>query len=335
MADIDLSGAHLQWNNDPLYENSEVIKQTLLVVDDYRSNLDAMNALFSLQYRVILHDNAKDAINCATREDIALILLDIDMPIVNGYDTCAALKNNPITAHIPIIFVTAAGSQAEEAKGLSLGAVDYVSKPVNLPILRARVKNHMKLACYRKKLELLSRIDGLTGTSNRRQLDIMLHQHYASATRHGHALSLLMIDIDDFKSFHDIYGHAKSAQCLKQVARTIMLVQHTGADIVGRYSGEEFAMILPNTDSAGALIIANKLLCNIRKLNIDHAGNKEHKIVTFSIGLATIKAQPNVRHETSLEDFVKKSDYNLCKAKFMGKNCVYHAGVNDAIEQDL
>jgi diguanylate cyclase (GGDEF)-like protein len=335
LADIDLSGAHLQYNNDPLYENSEVSKQTLLVVDDYRSNLDAMNALFSLQYRVILHDNAKDAISCATREYIDLILLDIDMPIVNGYDTCAALKKNPITAHIPIIFVTAAGSQAEEAKGLSLGAVDYVSKPVNLTILRARVKNHMKLACYRKKLEVLSCINGLTGASNRRQLDIMLHQHYASATRYGHALSLLRINIDDFKSFNDIYGHAKSAQCLKQVACTIMLMHHIGADIVGRYSGEEFAVILPNTDSAGALIIANKLLCKVRKLNIDHAGNKEHQIVTVSIGLATIKAQPNVRQETGLEGFVKKSGDNLYKAKFMGKNCVYHAAINDAIKQDL
>lgn len=328
---IDLSSAHAQWGSSPSAEG-ELGKQTLLVVDDYKSNLDVMNALFKDQYRVILHNNAKDAINCAVNESVDLILLDIDMPGIDGYDACVALKKNPDSAHIPVIFVTASGSSVDEEKGLSLGAVDYVAKPVNFSILRARVKNHMELVSYRKKLEVLSCVDGLTGTSNRRQLDIMLQQNFASAIRFGHSLVLLMIDIDNFKPFNDLYGHAKGDDCLKQVAKTIMSVRRRETDIVGRYGGEEFAVILPNTDIKGGLLIANKLLDRVRKLAIEHAGNDEHKLVTFSIGLAALKAQQQTRYEGSLEEFVKEADDQLYRAKFIGKNCVSYGEVSGSVE---
>lgn len=215
MANFGLSSAHMEFNAISASKSSVFEKQTLLVVDDYISNLDAMSALFKFKYRVVVRDNAKDAINFAINNDVDLILLDVDMPVINGYDACAVLKANTMTAHIPIIFVTAASSPEDEEKGLGLGAVDYVVKPVNVAILRARVGNHMELIRYRKKLEVLSCVDGLTGVSNRRQLDAMLSQHYASAIRFGHCLTLLMIDIDNFKAFNDIYGHRKGDECLR------------------------------------------------------------------------------------------------------------------------
>jgi diguanylate cyclase (GGDEF)-like protein len=328
MANSDPPSLYTVGNLGPSIENSELSKLTLMVVDDYQSNLQAMNALFEFQYQMVLQDNAQDAINYATQHEVDLILLDVDMPLMDGFEACTAFKSNPMTAHIPIIFVTAADSSDEEVKGLLLGAVDYVVKPVNLTILRARVRNHMELIYYRKQLEILSCVDGLTGASNRRQLDTMLLQHYASTIRFGHCLTILMIDIDDFKPYNDTYGHVKGDQCLKEVAHTIMSVRRRETDIVGRYGGEEFSVILPNTDSAGGLVIANMLLERIQQLKIEHAGNSAHNIVTVSIGLASFEAKHQDHQDLTLEDFVDQADQQLYKAKLSGKNCVSYNQTN-------
>ncbi|ARD42901.1 diguanylate cyclase [Colwellia sp. PAMC 21821] len=333
MVNSHFVSGHIEGKLKSSFANSDLEKQTLMIVDDYRSNLEALDALFSSQYTVVLQDNAKDAIKYATEQNVDLILLDVDMPVMNGYEACDVLKSNSITADIPIIFVTAAESADEEEKGLLLGAVDYVVKPVNLNILRARVLNHMELVYYRKKLEILSCIDGLTGASNRRQLDIMLQQNCASTTRSGHCLSLLMIDIDDFKLYNDTYGHTQGDQCLKDIAQSIMSVQRRETDVIGRYGGEEFAVVLPETDADGGLVVANEVLNRIRDLNIEHAGSSFHKIVTVSIGLVTFVAEQKNHQEINLEDFVNHADSQLYKAKDNGKNCVCHATVKAAVTQ--
>lgn len=322
MANSDSPSLYMEGNLGPSIQNSELNKQTLMVVDDYQSNLQAMNALFEFQYHMVLQDNANDAINYATQHDVDLILLDVDMPVMDGYEACTAFKSNHMTSHIPIIFVTAADSSDDEAKGLLLGAVDYVVKPVNLTILRARVRNHMELIYYRKQLEILSCVDGLTGASNRRQLDTMLLQHYASTIRFGHCLTMLMIDIDDFKAYNDTYGHVKGDQCLKTIAHTIISVRRRETDIVGRYGGEEFAVILPDTDAAGGLVVANMVLKRIQQLKIEHAGSSSHKIVTVSIGLAVFEAKHQDHQDVTLEALVEQADQQLYKAKHSGKNCV-------------
>jgi len=334
MTNIELSTANIPLESTGSISKNTAEKQTLMIVDDYQSNLQAMHALFKSKYKVVLYDNAKDAINYATEDGVDLILLDVDMPIMNGYQACAELKSNSITAHIPIIFVTAANSPDDEEKGLLLGAADYVVKPVNLAILRARVKNHMELVSYRKKLEVLSFVDGLTGLSNRRQLDTMLLQHFASATRFDHSLAVIMIDIDDFKSYNDIYGHVKGDQCLKEVAKTIMSVSGREIDVVGRYGGEEFVVVLPDTGINGALMISDMLLNRMRQLNIAHTGNATHEIVTVSIGVAVFNPQDPVHSIKSVEDLLHNADDQLYKAKRMGKNCSSHSesvnAANDA-----
>lgn len=324
MFDPKLLSADIEEKLKSSFPSSKWEKQTLMIVDDYRSNLEALNALFSTQYTVILKDNAKDAISYATEQNVDLILLDLDMPVMDGYEACRVLKSNPLTADIPIIFVTASQSADDEEKGLLLGAVDYVAKPVNLSILRARVLNHMELVYYRKKLEVLSCIDGLTGTSNRRQLDIMLKQYCASTLRSGNCLSLLMIDIDDFKSYNDTYGHTKGDQCLKLVAQTMMSVRRRETDIIGRYGGEEFAVILPETDAKGGLLIANEILERIRSLKIEHLGSPVESIVTASIGLATFITEKDSPQEMNIEEFVHQADLQMYEAKTRGKNCINH-----------
>ncbi|WP_340680699.1 diguanylate cyclase [Paraglaciecola sp.] len=331
MANPELSKANSQWNLGRPIANGELRQQTLMIVDDYQSNLHAMDALFKSEYKVVLQNNAKQAIDYAIQEEVDLILLDVDMPEMNGYEACAALKSNTLTAHIPIIFVTAADSPDDEEKGLLLGAVDYVVKPLNLSILRKRVRNQMESIHYRKKLEFLSCVDGLTGASNRRQLDTMLLQHYASTIRYGNCLALLMIDIDNFKLYNDTYGHIKGDQCLQQVAEAIMSVRRRETDIVGRYGGEEFAVVLPDTDVEGGLVVANKLLHRIRELKIEHKGMSTNKIVTVSIGLAVFEAKHCNHQETSLEDFVNQADKQLYVAKHNGKNGVSHATIKTVI----
>ncbi|MFT2091857.1 diguanylate cyclase [Paraglaciecola sp. 2405UD69-4] len=299
----------------------ELKKQTLMIVDDYQANLQAMIGLFDLYYNVVVKDNAKDAIQYAIHEEVDLILLDVDMPEMDGYEACSILKSDPITSHISIIFVTAATDVEEEEKGLLLGAVDYVTKPVNLSILRIRVKNQMELIYYRKQLEILSCVDGLTGAANRRQLDTMLLQHYAAAVRMGNCLSVMMIDIDNFKSFNDMYGHAEGDDCLKKVAKAITAVQQRETDLVGRYGGEEFAVSLQNTDIEGCIVVAEQILERVRNLNIEHAGSPVHKRVTVSIGLAVFKASANANENLTLEQLLHQADEQLYKAKSKGKNC--------------
>tara|TARA_R110000868_G_scaffold315780_4_gene576679 strand:- start:823 stop:1845 length:1023 start_codon:yes stop_codon:yes gene_type:complete len=335
MANPELSSANSKWQLGRTIDNSDLLQQTLMIVDDYQGNLHAMDALFKFEYNVVLQNNAKDAIEYATQEDVDLILLDVDMPEMNGYEACAQLKSNMITAHIPIIFVTAADSQDEEEKGLLLGAVDYVMKPLNLSILRKRVRNQMESIHYRKKLEILSCVDGLTGASNRRQLDTMLLQHYSSTIRFGNNLALLMIDIDNFKLYNDTYGHIKGDQCLQQVAEAIMAVRRRETDIVGRYGGEEFAVILPDTDLEGGLVVANKVLNRIRELNIEHSGSSTNKIVTVSIGLAVFEGKQCNHQEISLEGFVHQADKQLYAAKHNGKNRVSYTTVKTAVRENL
>lgn len=306
---------------------SELKKQTLMIVDDYQSNLDAMEGLFKSQYNLVLKTNAQDAISYAMETEVDLILLDIDMPDMNGYEACTALKLDSLTAHIPIIFVTAAGDVEEEEKGLSLGAVDYVIKPVNLSILRARVKNHMELIYYRKQLEILSSIDGLTGVGNRRQLDIMLRQQFAAAHRYKQALTFLMIDIDDFKAYNDRYGHGKGDECLTKVAQTILSIMRRQTDVVARYGGEEFGVILQNTDLEGCLTVANQILNEVRNLNIEHEDSKKHKIVTVSIGVAVLEPAEELFEKVTLDDFLHQADKQLYNAKRQGKNCISFQGL--------
>lgn len=306
-------------------KSNKLDKQTLMIVDDNQSNLDAMEALFDFMYKVVLKNNAKGAIDYAMKEEVDLILLDVGMPHMNGYEACELLKSNELTAHIPIIFVTAAGSPDEEEKGLLLNAVDYIVKPIHLPILNVRVRNQMALVQSRKKLEELSSVDGLTGAYNRRQLDTMLLQHYASTIRHGHCLGLLMIDIDNFKQYNDNYGHVKGDECLRQVAEAIMSVRRRESDVVGRYGGEEFAIVLPETDVEGALIVANKVLSQVQQLNIQHTANMPYQKVTVSIGLAVFEAKNHYQQEISVEEFVHQADEQLYAAKDKGKNCIEYA----------
>ena len=243
-----------------------------------------------------------------------LILLDIMMPDIDGYEVCRRLKANEQTRHIPIIFITALGQEKDEAKGLELGAVDYITKPFSIPIVKIRVKTHLELKRHRDLLEALSTVDGLTGIPNRRRFDDVLTEEWKRAERDVTFLSLIMIDIDFFKDFNDRYGHQQGDDCLKRVAQTLMNSVHRPADCVARYGGEEFACILPGTDIKGAIRVAEGMRHDIEALHIPHDRSLIAEHVTISLGAATIlPAKLN-----SPETLIKEADKALYLAKESG-----------------
>ncbi len=213
------------------------------------------------------------------------------MPGMDGYEVCARLKQNPVTARIPVLFVSSRDDEEDEARGLSLGAIDYIVKPIRPSIVQARVRNHIELKRSRDLLEQLTTQDHLTGISNRRRFDYSLAQEWQRAAREQTPLSLVAIDIDHFKAYNDHYGHPQGDQCLIRVARALATCVTRPTDLVARCGGEEFAGLLPSTDSTGAARLAGQMRAAIEAEGLEHARSPTHPHVTISLGVATVVPQ--------------------------------------------
>jgi diguanylate cyclase (GGDEF)-like protein len=252
------------------------------------------------------------------------------MPVLSGYEICKLIKENTITSSIPIIFLTGQTDENKEQIGLELGAVDYISKPVNPFILRSRVNTHVEIKRQRDTLILLSTTDGLTGVANRRHLDSTLKNEWSRSSRIlqtdttkdknecvNFRFGIGMIDIDHFKKYNDTYGHQQGDKCLKLVAQTIKTCLLRLTDVIGRYGGEEFAIVLPQISHEGAYTCANRIQEAVANLKIPHE-KSEYGIVTISIGIATVV--PNSTRPYS--DLVSIADQMLYNAKATGRNKV-------------
>ncbi|MCX7966849.1 MAG: PleD family two-component system response regulator [Syntrophorhabdaceae bacterium] len=291
-------------------------RQKILIVDDKPSNIMVLGEELKRDYDIYIATNGEMAIKKAISNPPDLILLDIVMPGMDGYDVCKQLKENEITKNIPIIFITAKNTDEDEAKGLSIGAVDYITKPFSIPIVKARVKTHLELKRKTDILESLSFRDGLTGIFNRRQLENVLSNEWKRAARKGEPISLLFIDIDYFKAYNDYYGHVAGDECLKMVAKALTTSLRRSTDFVARYGGEEFAVILPETDIDNSLIIAEKFRNTIIELKIEHKFSKVEPYLTISIGVAT--TYPTRDSEYKL--LIEVADNVLYEAKNSGRN---------------
>lgn len=259
----------------------------ILIVDDERINIHLLNALLKIDYKIMVATNGEQALKAAVVGKPDLILLDIVMPGMDGYEICRQLKSMAETQPIPIIFITAMGDVDNETKGFALGAVDYISKPFNSSVVKARVGVHMKLKRKSDLLENLVSIDALTEIPNRRAFDQTREQEWARSLRTGLAISFVMIDIDMFKQFNDNYGHGAGDDCLVRVAGAIEGCIQRPGDFVARYGGEEFAAVLADTDVDGAMRIAERFHAAVIALQIPHAYSAAAPHVTISIGIAT------------------------------------------------
>src|SRR5579859_4005198 len=202
-----------------------------------------------------------------------LILLDVVMPGLDGFEVCRRLRAEERTQRIPIVFITGLNALEDERRGLELGAIDFISKPVQAAIVRLRVRNHLELKRYRDFLEDLSLVDGLTGIGNRRRFDEFLLREWRRSRRGRAPLALVLLDVDNFKAFNDHYGHAAGDDCLREVAATIAMLVRRPGDLCARYGGEEFAAILPHTDLTGARTLAERIREAVLALEIPHEGS--------------------------------------------------------------
>jgi diguanylate cyclase (GGDEF)-like protein len=297
---------------------SEIKKQTILIVDDQPTNVQALANLLKNDYRIQVANNGEKALSIARSDDPPdLMLLDIQMPGIDGYEVCKQLKEDPHTSKIRIIFVTGRDSVSDEEKGFKLGAVDYISKPFYPVIVRARVRTHMSLKLKTDLLEQISMLDGLTGIPNRRYFDEQLNKERGRALREKKPLSVLMMDIDHFKSYNDNYGHGAGDECLQRVARTLIESLPRPTDLIARYGGEEFVALLPGTDAKGAGEVAERLRKAVVDLGVKHEHSSTAGVVTLSLGTNTLD-EPFEAQETS--SLLKKADEALYAAKESGRN---------------
>ncbi|MDP2156722.1 MAG: diguanylate cyclase [Nitrospirota bacterium] len=291
-------------------------RPTILVVDDSPASIEAISAILREENEVLTAGSGTEGLRLALTEHPDLILLDIIMPDIDGYKVCTELRLNSRTKFIPVIFLTARTEEEYEAKGLELGAIDYITKPVFAPIVKARVRNHLQLKQYRDMLESLSTTDCLTETANRRRFDEYLDQEWRRASRTGKPLSLIMADIDYFKNFNDNYGHIAGDACLSLFAATLADVARRAGDLFARYGGEEFACILPETPPEGALKVAERFRDAINSLSLPHAHSSVAGHVTLSFGVATIDPSREVAQGT----LVDMADKMLYESKRNGRN---------------
>lgn len=290
--------------------------QKILIVDDQPVNIQALNSALKPDYKIFFATNGEDALELAKTTNPDLILLDIMMTGMDGYEVCKRLKSDSVLKDIPVIFVTAMSEEANETIGLELGAVDYITKPFNPAIVKLRVKNHLELKRQRDILARLSSIDGLTGIANRRAFDEFFDKQWNLASRTKLHLSIIMVDVDYFKSFNDNYGHIAGDECLKKVAKAINSSLGRSSDMVARYGGEEFVCLLPGTDLTGLELIVEKIRIHIAELKIPHAYSSVSNYVTVSIGAtSTIPSQ-----ESSSKTFLELADQLLYEAKKEGRN---------------
>jgi diguanylate cyclase (GGDEF)-like protein len=266
-------------------------KPKLLVVDDQPINIQVMHQVFGADYQVFMVTNGAQALAICQANPPDLVLLDVVMPGMDGFEVCIQLKASDATRNIPVIFVTAHSDAAQETRGLSVGAVDFISKPVNPAVVRARVKTHLTLKFQSDLLRNLVFLDGLSGVFNRRYFDQQLGVEWARAARNSTPLSVIMVDVDHFKLFNDRYGHQAGDDCLRLIAQTLKSGLRRPSDLVARYGGEEFACILPDTGFAVALAMAKEMERMVRALKIPHEFSQFDGVITASLGLATRTAQ--------------------------------------------
>jgi len=326
-----------------MYQTKDI--KDILIVDDTPENLTVLRSILAKEgFRVRPALNGDLALKAVQAELPDLILLDIMMPEMDGYEVCRQLKSDPKTSDIPVLFISALDGTADKVKGFQYGGVDYITKPFQHEDVLSRVQTHLSLRSMQKELQeknmllmneigvrkrtekalenanltlkKMASLDGLTLIANRRHFDKIIWHEWRRMAREKKQLAVILCDIDHFKKYNDTYGHVQGDQCLKQVARCISRAVNRPADLAARYGGEEFAVLLPDTDRQGAERIALKILQAVGELQIPHSQSETSPYVSLSIGVSLRVPI----HSSSPEHLVEDADTALYKAKELGRN---------------
>jgi diguanylate cyclase (GGDEF)-like protein len=325
--------------------------QTILIVDDTPANLRLVSSVLTNQgYIVRCLTSGKMALASAKADPPDLILLDVNMPDMSGYDVCRNLKSEAITSSIPVIFISALDEVLDRIQGFVVGGADYILKPFQIAEVLARVESQLSLYQAQKQLQArnsvlqhqvstqtsvaeelqrnnqklleLARLDSLTQVSNRRYFDAYLRMQWQELGEQQKSLSLIMCGVDFFKDLNDYYGYYEGDNCLQKVAAAIQSVVENPHALVARYGGAEFAVILPNSDADNAAYLAELMRLQVNSLKIIHENSSAGQYVTISVGVMgfvpVVGATPAI--------MITGASYALDEAKFAGHNCVYQVG---------
>ena len=312
---------------------SEPSSGAILVVDDSPGNLHLLfDALTLAGYEVRCVKSGAMALIGVQTYPPDLILLDIGMPGMNGYEVCQQLKANSETCEIPVIFLSALGEPLDKVKAFQVGGADYITKPFQLEEVLVRVKHQLTIRNLQKQLkeviqalqrannelESIATLDSLTKISNRRYFDHYLAQEWERLAQEQLPLSLILADIDHFKQYNDLCGHLAGDECLQQVAQTIRNTVKGSVDLVARYGGEEFAILLPDTDLTAATQLAEAIRLAVEQITIKDVPQLPYEHMSISLGVASLIPAPH----DSVEMLIAAADQALYKAKKQGRNRV-------------
>lgn len=305
----------------------------VLIAEDSRSNQMLISAYIQdAGHEVVTADDGQQAIDVFNASKPDLVIMDVEMPVKSGFEAATEIrqKTDRDNDWVPIIFLSGMSNSQDIVKGIDAGGDDYLVKPIDAIVLNAKLKAMARIAEMRHRLykanlelKLMSAKDGLTGLANRRHFDQTLNREMKRAARTEQPLSLLMCDIDHFKSYNDNYGHQGGDDCLKQVAHAMQQAINRPFDLLARYGGEEFAVILPETDMTGAKDIAHSLLQVMNDIAVPHAFSNVADHVTLSLGVASLV---NLARESDFDTFgrtlIEQADKSLYQAKLEGRNRV-------------
>jgi len=301
----------------------------VLIIDDQRLNVQVLTDILKDHYDVSVAGDGERAIELCERRPPDLVLLDVLMPGLDGYEVCRRLKSNPATNEVPVIFVTSRDSVDDQIRGLDAGAVDFITTPVHAPIVLARARAHIALKQHADRLRELALTDTLTGVANRRSFDDRLKSEWRRCQRNRRPIALILIDVDHFKQYNDTYGHQAGDKCLAQVATAMKLSLRRPADLLSRYGGEEFACLLPETGLGQAMRRAEELGRSVENLGIPHAQSSAGPVVTVSCGAAALV--PGA--ELQPRNLVRVADEMLYAAKRAGRNRTMSGPLDLRVEQ--
>jgi diguanylate cyclase (GGDEF)-like protein len=304
----------------------------VLIVDDNPQNLKVLGNVLrqNTDYSLAFAVSGEEALEYIAKNLPDMILLDVMMPGMDGFQVCEKLSNDEATSDIPVIFITAKSEPEDVIKGFKVGGVDYVTKPFNEAELLMRITTHMELKKSRDmleqknrelteaydKIEHLALTDTLTGIPNRRNLTNLMGKEASRSRRNGTTFSMIMCDIDFFKKVNDTYGHDTGDYVLCEVASEIQ-DKLRRQDVVGRWGGEEFLIMLPETKMEDATGVAEKLRAAIEDKEMNFGGHKFNVTMTFGVSV--------FEGELGIEKSIKKADDALYEGKQSGRNKVVQA----------
>ena len=293
------------------------IKHSILIIDDQETSIAVLKAMLSPEYIIFSAENGRDGIEAAKKNSPDIILLDVMMTDMDGYEVIAEIKKIDEIKKIPVVFITSLVGNTDEEKALALGAADYITKPFSPSIVKLRLKYQIKILTQLHAIEKFSLMDQLTEIPNRRSFDIQIKKEWARALREKTTFSILMIDLDYFKKYNDTYGHLQGDVVLKEIVKVFLKILKRPGDFAARWGGEEFVILLPCTDSMGAFEIAAQIRKGVENTDILLKDNTVTKM-TVSIGVNTHEYNQDV----TVEEFVSNADKALYEAKNKGRNLV-------------